>query len=240
MNTRQVARSSALLAGGALVLALTAACQGQSSASGTAPITQASNPATGPVTATVTAPAGAATASSGQDSSGGTGSGAAAGGSGSGARTSSKSNECKAGQLKVTEGEGDDAGAGSTYPAVQFTNTSSKSCVMEGFPGVSYVTGDSGQQVGGAASRSGSIGPEVTLAPGAMASAIVQMAQTANFDAGQCKPVAVRGLRIYAPDDTAALFLPFSGSQTTACSSTSIPNGTQMSVQTVKSGSGSE
>jgi hypothetical protein len=243
MSVRRIARGSALLAGGALALVLTAACQGQSGAAGSTGSAGSGGGAT-VAPSTAAGSGGAATGSGGGNSgsAGGAGSAAGKGGgaSGSGGKGGGggggKSDECKANELKVTEGQGNGGAAGSTYPAVQFTNTGSRTCVLQGFPGVSYVTGDSGQQVGGAASRDGSIGAGVKLKPGAMASSVVKMAETGNYDPAQCKPVAVRGLRIYAPDDTAALFLPLSGA--TACSSTAIPGGTQLSVQTVEPGSG--
>jgi hypothetical protein len=90
---------------------------------------------------------------------------------------------------------------------------------MSGFPGVSYVAGDDGHQIGAAATRSGSAGARVTLSPGATASAVVQEANTGNFDAGDCQPVTVRGFRVYAPGDTAATYLPFSQART-ACADT--------------------
>jgi hypothetical protein len=115
-----------------------------------------------------------------------------------------------------------------------FTNTGSAPCLMRGFPGVSYVTGDSGSQVGAPATRSGSIGSSVTLAPNAAASAVVTVTDVAVFDAGSCKPTSVRGFRVYAPDDTASMFIARDG---TGCAGS--PPSPQLQVQTVKAGAGS-
>jgi hypothetical protein len=150
-------------------------------------------------------------------------------------RGSAKTRECKAADLKVSLGEGQGGAAGSSYPAVQFTNSSNSNCVIVGFPGVSYVGGDDGHQVGAPASRDGKIGTQITLAPGQMASAIVREVDAENYPASTCKPVPVRGFRVYPPDETASKFLPFSGSGK-ACST----NIDQLSVQTIKSGSGAE
>jgi hypothetical protein len=50
----------------------------------------------------------------------------------------------------------------------------------------------------------------------------------ANYDAAVCRPTPVRGLRVYPPGDTAALFVPAEG---TGCAGT--PPGDQLSVQTL-------
>jgi uncharacterized protein DUF4232 len=214
MAIQRLVRPTLLLAGGALTLALTAAFQGNVNATGS----WSDNGATSNVAAGGPAdtPANATPA--------------AAGGS---ARSGLA--ECKAGNLKLSLGAGDGAGAGSVYPAVQFTNVSKISCVLAGFPGISYVGGNDGHQVGAAATRTGGIGSQITLRPGAMAAAVVKEANTGNFDATDCQPVGVRGFRVYAPDDTTAMFLPFSGEKT-ACANT---RDGQLSVETVKSGAGS-
>jgi hypothetical protein len=128
------------------------------------------------------------------------------------------SNRCRTSHLKVALGQADGA-AGSTSIPIVFTNTGSTTCTMYGFPGVSFVTGDSGQQVGSPAKRTGTTPKTVTLAPGRSAHANLRTVQVGNFDAAQCKPVTVRGFRVYPPDETAAVFLP---DQTQACSAPGI------------------
>jgi hypothetical protein len=113
---------------------------------------------------------------------------------------------CTAGQLAVSV-EAGDSGAGQLGVNLVFSNTSSSPCTMRGYPGVSFVTGDAGQQVNDAAHRaSGASVTTVTLAAGGSAHAMVRMVQTGNFDESTCRPVQIAGFRIYPPDDTAAMF----------------------------------
>ncbi len=134
---------------------------------------------------------------------------------------------CTAAQLSATLGQGD-AAAGSVTRPLEFTNTGSGPCELRGFPGVSYVAGDDGHQVGPAAQETGERAGEVVLRPGGQAVALVQFVQVANFDAAVCKPTPVRGLRVYPPGDTASLFVPAAG---TGCAGT--PPGPQLTVRTV-------
>ncbi|MEC3982617.1 DUF4232 domain-containing protein [Amycolatopsis sp. H20-H5] len=135
---------------------------------------------------------------------------------------------CKAAELKITMTPGDGAGAGSSFPGMQFTNTGKRTCTLQGSPGVSFVTGDNGQQVGKPADRQAkSEGKLVSLAPGKSAVSSLKIANAGNFGP-ECKPVDARGLRVYAPGDTAAMFVSYPQQ---ACSSTSSG---QLSVQVVK------
>jgi hypothetical protein len=140
--------------------------------------------------------------------------------------------ECKATELKLSIGKGD-AAAGTAFRPLRFTNTGSRTCPMQGFPGVSYVAGDDGHQVGPAAFREGTKGAAVSLAPGETAFAEVGFVQVRNFDAGVCKPTAVRGLRVYPPHETASMFLPLEG---TGCAGN--PPDPQLKVKTVQKGQG--
>lgn len=89
---------------------------------------------------------------------------------------------------------------------VTVTNSGSAACVVEGFPGVSLVTGTQGQQLGAPAKRTTGTPALITLAPGAKASAPLQLAQAGNFP--DCGVTPAMGFRIYLPDDTAAQFSP--------------------------------
>jgi hypothetical protein len=135
---------------------------------------------------------------------------------------------CKAGDVKLSLGQGD-AGAGSVYRPLLITNSSSKPCTIQGFPGVSYVAGNDGHQVGKDAFREGSKGNAVKLNPGQTAAADIQFVNVGNFDPGTCQPTPVKGLRIYLPQETASNFVPDEG---TGCASTKIP-GNQLAVKTV-------
>jgi hypothetical protein len=176
-----------------------------------------------PTTSTV--PAASPGSSTPSDTTGSTG-------TSTGSTTGNGLPKCRASNLKLSLGGGNGAGAGSIYPAIEFTNAGSTTCVLAGFPGVSFVAGGDGHQVGAAATRSGDAGAAVPLRPGAVASALVKQANTANFDAADCQPITVRGFRVYAPGDTSAMFLQFSQQQTECGDS----KDGQLSVQTVKPG----
>jgi hypothetical protein len=113
--------------------------------------------------------------------------------------------------LKISLGGGAGAGMSQNHVGLQFTNVGSASCALYGYPGVSWVAGADGHQVGAAATRqadpTGSAEKTVTLAPGALASAPIDLVDAAAIPPAQCKPVPVRGLRVYPPGEKAALFL---------------------------------
>jgi hypothetical protein len=97
------------------------------------------------------------------------------------------------------------------HTGLQLRNIGSSACMLYGYPGVSWVAGADGHQVGAAAVKqpnpTGSTEKTVTLAPGAVASAPLDIVEAAAFPRSQCKPVPVRGLRVYPPGEKAALFL---------------------------------
>jgi hypothetical protein len=140
---------------------------------------------------------------------------------------------CKATDLSVSLGHGDGA-AGTQYKPLKFTNTSGRTCVIQGFPGVSYVTGDNGNQVGAPAFRDGQKGPPITLKQGETASADVGFVNIQNYDPVACQPQPVRGIRVYPPQETASMFVSF---ETTGCGSDKIP-GNQLTVKTLQKGGG--
>ena len=152
---------------------------------------------------------------------------APAGPSATGSGGSGSPAPCRTSDLAVGMGGGSGGAAGSVYTGITFRNTGSSACSLDGHPGVSYVAGSDGHQVGAAAGRTGTPS-RVVLAPGALASASLQIVQYAAYPRTRCKPVAVRGFRVYPPDQTAAAFVPSSG---TACSATSTPLLTVAPVQ---------
>ncbi|AHI00846.1 hypothetical protein GCM10010174_15280 [Kutzneria viridogrisea] len=156
------------------------------------------------------------------------GSSPASSASGGGDTKSSGPAKCTTADLKVTLGQGD-AGAGHAFTPIVFTNTSGKDCTITGYPGVSFVTGDNGSQVGDPATRVQSGGATVTLAPGKQTSADLSRTNVGLYDPAQCAPTEVRGLRVYPPDNTAAVFVPLDGQ---ACSKT-VPNQTPLTIKAV-------
>lgn len=67
-------------------------------------------------------------------------------------------------------------------------------------------------QVGAAASRSDARPKTlVTLAPGATASATLQITQALNYPTASCAPVSASYLQIYPPGQTTAVYLSYKG-----------------------------
>ncbi len=117
--------------------------------------------------------------------------------------------------------------AGSTYQPIVFTNTSGHTCTLYGYPGVAFTNSHTGQQVGAPASRNPQHPPRlVNLAPGASASAVLQIVDPFNYPTATCQPQPVTAVRIYPPGNTTATDLPLPRA-TTACST----NVTQLLIQ---------
>lgn len=139
---------------------------------------------------------------------------------------------CTTAALKVAIGSGQGAAGSSFYP-IDFTNNSSASCTLYGYPGVSFVTAVGGSQIGPAATRNNAITPAlVTLAAGATAHATLQVVNAGNYPASKCTIVHTHWLRVYPPDQFTALYVSFS-SQT--CGGGASAQGI-LSVQTVQPG----
>ncbi|WP_433758040.1 DUF4232 domain-containing protein [Nocardia sp. CA-135398] len=143
--------------------------------------------------------------------------------------------QCRTSDLAAGLGP-ESAAAGTVAFPIVFTNNGSGPCVLEGFPGVSYVTGSDSAPVGAPAAREGSSSGPVQLAPGGQASALVFAVNVGNIPPEQCQPVAVPGLRIYPPDNTASLYLERAA---TACGNGQVAT-TQLRVRAVVAGAGGE
>jgi hypothetical protein len=145
---------------------------------------------------------------------------------------------CTAADLKVVllTGSGG-AAAGSVYYPLNFTNTSGGSCVLDGYPGVSFVTSPSGPQIGSAASKNPAVTPApVTLAPGATGHATLQVVDAQNYSAATCNPVTAHWPRVYAPGQTTATEVSFT---TMACSAQMASTlGHPLTVDAIKAGQG--
>ncbi|SNQ48102.1 conserved hypothetical protein [Frankia canadensis] len=135
---------------------------------------------------------------------------------------------CPTSRLTVRSADAEGA-AGSTYEKLVLTNTGSATCLLRGFPGVSYVDA-AGRQVGAPAVRTGPAGASARLAPGASATATLRTVhpglQEGCEQTSQTTPVAA--LRIYPPANTTALRLPLSG--VSACVNPAVQ---QLSVTTL-------
>ncbi len=139
--------------------------------------------------------------------------------------------QCATSDLDVTLGQGN-AGAGTVGFPIVFGNIGSNTCVLQGFPGVSYVAERDGDPIGAPAVRDGDPSGPVRLAPGEQASALVLEVNVHNIPAESCRPVAVPGLRIYVPDNTESVYLERSG---TACGNSRVTTD-QLRVRSVVAG----
>ncbi|WP_235926776.1 DUF4232 domain-containing protein [Actinokineospora pegani] len=222
MHAHTIGRKT-LIATGVLVAAVTAGCGTGATDAGSSPgtTTPSASSAGQPVTTSTTAPP-ATSAEVPQPTRAPADAEAADG--------ASSSSDCKAADLTLSIKDGD-AAAGTVYRKLVFTNSGDRTCTIQGFPGVSYVAGDDGHQVGPAAYRVGEKGAPVTLNPGGDAAADIGFTNVQNFDPSACQPTETRGLRIYPPHDTAAMFVPLSG---TGCSVPDLPGqNNQLTVKTV-------
>ena len=140
---------------------------------------------------------------------------------------------CKTSALSVSlASDQGGAAAGSTYLPINFTNTSSVACFLYGFPGVSFVTGLGGSQIGAAATRAPSVSSvPVTVNAHATAHAWLQVVQAANYPASSCRPVTANWLKVYPPGNTTASYI---GHTFPACSGTV----TVLTVMPVRPGAG--
>ncbi len=123
--------------------------------------------------------------------------------------------------------------AGSTYTVIDFTNISQVTCTLYGYPGVALAGGTPVSQIGLAAAESQSSPRQlVTLTPGAVANALLQIANAENYPTSTCQPVSTQYLQIYPPNQTTPIYLSYTA---TACSQ---PVQT-LTISVVQPGSGS-
>lgn len=157
--------------------------------------TNSSSSATAPASTAASTPAAAPSASG--TASSGTAQATTAAGAGSGTGTAAR---CTAAQLKISYTDNSQikqgalAGMSHDDSVVMVTNISSASCETGGYPGVAALD-SSGKQIMQAA-RATDTSKTITLAPGAVASAMVS-ANSASCD----KPVTVAGLLVIAPNE---------------------------------------
>ena len=172
--------------------------------------TPSSSPTDTATTSASPAPSATPTGSSGPSpssspSSGSTGSTGSSGAGGAAAATGT----CPASSLAVGLDRAAGGGAaGSQFVLLTFRNAGSSRCVLDGHPGVSFVGGGAGRQIGSPAVRTGSL-RQVTLAPGQTTTAVLQVADAGNYDAATCAPTTADGLRVYPPGSRASRFVSF-------------------------------
>ena len=114
---------------------------------------------------------------------------------------------CASAILHLEIGAGDNS-AGHIGLVVIFTNTSSRTCTMYGYPGVSFLT-SGGAQINEPAKRSSAQGGPtlVPVLPGGRAHADLLLVNVANYAGNpNCQPTVSARIRVYPPDESAALF----------------------------------
>ncbi|MFJ6669943.1 DUF4232 domain-containing protein [Actinosynnema sp. NPDC091369] len=138
---------------------------------------------------------------------------------------------CQSVDLDIAFGRVEGA-AGTVYREVVLTNRGLRTCVLRGFPGVSYVDSD-GNQVGAAAVRVGERGALLTLPHGAAAVSDVGFAEVDNFDPDVCRKTPVWGIRVFPPDETVPLYLRMTGRH--GCAGDVSAFGNQLTAASVRS-----
>lgn len=109
---------------------------------------------------------------------------------------------CQTSHLQGSLGQ-PDAGAGQLYVPVVLRNTSSATCHLTGFPGVSLLDAG-GSEIGAPATRDPAATPQqVTLAAGASASAVLHTVN-GGISGAPCRAPSTQ-VRVYPPDETQAL-----------------------------------
>jgi hypothetical protein len=127
---------------------------------------------------------------------------------------------CTTSDLVVWMNTTGNGAAGSSFYSLNFTNLSSHSCTLNGYPEVTAIE-SSGIQIGSRAARDGvAAADRVTLmsarAPSAFrnmrattATVILQITVAQNFPIPECRPVTAAGLRVYPPGQKASTVVPY-------------------------------
>ena len=93
---------------------------------------------------------------------------------------------------------------------IVLANISGKTCALYGYPGVSFVSGIGGSQIGKDAARDRTVSPKVvTLAPGQSGSFALRVVDIAALPAASCDPVTANWLKVFPPENTGALYIGY-------------------------------
>lgn len=139
---------------------------------------------------------------------------------------------CPTRSLQVTLGVSQGT-AGSIYTTIDFTNISSVTCTLYGYPGVSLQTAKPVHQIGKPARENPATPRQlVTLQPQTTGNALLRIVDAGNYPASMCGPVTAHYLQVYPPNQTTPAYIKY---KTQACSKSV----RLMTVDVVKPGSGS-
>ncbi len=98
--------------------------------------------------------------------------------------------------------------AGTIYQVIVLTNTSASSCTLQGYPGVSFVTGPGGHEIGAPAARNPAVAVTLlTLPAGGKANVLLAVHDAGAF--GGCRLTSADWLRIYPPGDYGSLYVQY-------------------------------
>jgi hypothetical protein len=103
--------------------------------------------------------------------------------------------------------KGRDAATSHYYGQIVLRNTSTETCFVKGYGGLSYVGKGNGTQIGAAADRTPSPTPKTVLEPGDKVRSAIVETSYAPYPKKVCKPTKVDGFRVYVPDETRSIFI---------------------------------
>ena len=139
---------------------------------------------------------------------------------------------CPTRSLKVKLGASQGT-AGSVYTTIDFTNISSVTCTLYGYPGVSLQTARPLHQIGKPARENPATPRQlVTLQPQTTANALLRIADAGNYPESTCGMTTAHYLQVYPPNQTTPAYIKYT---TQGCSKPV----RLMTVDVVKPGSGS-
>lgn len=195
----------ALLAGTTVLLAACTGSPATSAAPGTTPGSSA--PASAPVSSAPSPPATPSTSAPANSTPPATPSVSVAG---SWSGTGSK---CPDLTVKLGLGQGT---TNTTYQVIDFTNHGPVACILDGYPGINLAGGTPVAPIGlPAAHTQFRAAKPVTLHPGEVGNALVQITDAHTYSAARCGPVKAQYLIVYRPNLAVPLRLAYA---TTACS----------------------
>jgi hypothetical protein len=137
---------------------------------------------------------------------------------------------CATSALHVSVSRSQGVAAGSSYFPIVFTNVSTASCTLYGYPGVSFVTGTGGSQIGIPATENPAHPRKlITLAPGQAGHAELQVVDAQNYPPADCGMVTAHWVKVYPPNQTAPAYASFTAQACTKARPI-------LTVETVQSG----
>lgn len=139
-----------------------------------------------------------------------------------GTPTTPVADQCPTAELTGSIAAAEGGAAGHVGVRLVLTNSGTKPCSLQGWPGVSFVGNGNGTQLGAPAAFDRSTPhPTVVVQPGGTAHALLLVGNAANYPTADCAPQKADGFRVYPPGSTTSLFVK--DDQFTACTTSSAP-----------------